>query len=321
MDQSVRAEPQEGFWRIVLDRADRLNAFDRSMHAALMAALDRAVADRSCRALVITGSGRAFCAGQDLAAVEGEADLGRLLAETWNPLVERLHGLPLPTVAAVNGVAAGAGVALALACDVVLAAKSARFFMAFAKLALVPDSGASWYLPRLVGPVRARALAMLGDPLAAEEAERLGLVLRSVEDERLLAEADAIAARLAAGPTAALVATRRLLLKSAEHDLASQLEEEARLQAELGRAPDYAEGVRAFLEKRPRALETARERSQASDRRGDRRGHVGRGSREPWPRHGTVGSGRGPRDARHAHHREHGQRSRHRPRRLHLHPR
>lgn len=251
MDQSVRAEPQDGFWRIVLDRADRLNAFDRSMHAALMAALDRAVADRSCRALVITGSGRAFCAGQDLAAVEGEADLGRLLAETWNPLVERLHGLPLPTVAAVNGVAAGAGVALALACDVVLAAKSARFFMAFAKLALVPDSGASWYLPRLVGPVRARALAMLGDPLAAEEAERLGLVLRSVEDERLLAEAEAIAARLALGPTAALVATRRLLLKSAEHDLASQLQEEARLQAELGRAPDYAEGVRAFLEKRP----------------------------------------------------------------------
>lgn len=251
MSEPVRVEPREGFWRIVLDRPDRLNAFDRPMHAALSAALDRCAADPACRAVLLTGSGRGFCAGQDLAAVEGEADLGRLLAETWNPLVRRLRAFPVPTVAAVNGTAAGAGVALALACDIVLAAKGARFFMAFAKLALVPDSGASWHLPRLLGPARARALAFLGDPLGAEDAERLGLLWRAVADETLDAEAEAVAARLARGPTAALLATRRLLDGAFERGFAEQLEEEARLQAELGRAPDYAEGVRAFLEKRP----------------------------------------------------------------------
>ncbi|MCX8101992.1 MAG: enoyl-CoA hydratase-related protein [Geminicoccaceae bacterium] len=251
MDEPVRVEPREGFWRLVLDRADRLNAFDRPMHGALAAALDRAAADRDCRAVLLTGAGRGFCAGQDLAAVEGEVDLGRLLAQTWNPLVRRLRELPVPTVAAVNGIAAGAGVALALACDLVLAAKSARFFMAFAKLALIPDAGASWHLPRLVGPARARALALLGDPLPAEEAERTGLIWRAVEDATLEAEAEAAAARLAQGPTAALVATRRLLEESWSRSLEEHLEEEARLQGELGRASDYAEGVRAFLEKRP----------------------------------------------------------------------
>lgn len=251
MSEPVRIEPREGFWRIVLDRADRLNAFDRPMHAALSAALDGAVADPSCRAVLITGAGRGFCAGQDLAAVEGERDLGRLLAETWNPLVRWLRELPVPTVAAVNGIAAGAGVALALACDLVLAARSARFFMAFSKLALVPDSGASWHLPRLLGPARARALALLGDPLSAEEAERAGLVWRAVEDEKLEAEAEAAASRLAQGPAAALVATRQLLDGSWQRSFAEQLEEEERLQRALGDAPDYAEGVRAFLEKRP----------------------------------------------------------------------
>ncbi len=251
MSEPVRVEPREGFWRIVLDRADRLNAFDRPMHAALSAALDRAVADPSCRAVLLTSTGRGFCAGQDLAAVEGERDLGRLLAETWNPLVRRLHELPVPTVAAVNGIAAGAGVALALACDLVLAARSARFFMAFSKLALVPDSGASWHLPHLLGPARARAIALLGDPLGAEEAERCGLLWRVVEDEKLQAEADAVAGRLAQGPTAALVATRQLLESGWQRSFAEQLEEEERLQRALGNAPDYAEGVRAFLEKRP----------------------------------------------------------------------
>ncbi len=250
MEVPVRVEPREGFWRIVLDRQDRLNAFDRTMHAALSAALERAAADRGCRAVLLTGAGRGFCAGQDLAAAEEESHLGRLLAETWNPLVRGLRELPVPTVAVVNGIAAGAGVALALACDLVLAARSARFFMAFAKLALVPDSGASWHLPRLVGPARARALALLGDPLSAEEAERFGLIWRAVEDEKLEGEAEAVARRLARGPTAALVATRRLLDAALARDFATQLEEEARMQGELGRAPDYAEGVRAFLEKR-----------------------------------------------------------------------
>lgn len=250
MDEPIRVEPCQGFWRIVLDRPDRLNAFDRPMHTALSAALDRAAADRDCRALLVTGAGRGFCAGQDLAAVADEADLGRLLAETWNPLVRRLRELPVPTVAAVNGIAAGAGVSLALACDLVLAARSARFFMAFAKLALIPDAGSSWHLPRLVGPARARALALLGDPLAAEEAERTGLIWRAVDDEKLSGEAEAVAMRLAQGPTAALVATRRLLDGSLSRDFDAQLEEEARMQGELGRAADYAEGVRAFLEKR-----------------------------------------------------------------------
>ncbi|MCL6608675.1 MAG: enoyl-CoA hydratase/isomerase family protein [Geminicoccaceae bacterium] len=251
MNEPVRVEPREGFWRIVLDRPERLNAFDRPMHAALATALDRAAAEKDCRAVLLTGAGRGFCAGQDLAAVEGEGDLGRLLAETWNPLVRRLRALPVPTVAAVNGIAAGAGVALALACDLVLAAKSARFFMAFAKLALVPDSGASWHLPRLIGPARARALALLGDPLSAEEAERFGLVWRAVEEEKLEAEAEAVAGRLAQGPTAALVATRHLLEGAWDRSFAEQLDEEERLQRELGHAPDYAEGVRAFREKRP----------------------------------------------------------------------
>jgi len=251
MSEPVRVEPREGFWRIVLDRPDRLNAFDRPMHAALAAALDRAAADKDCRAVLLTGAGRGFCAGQDLAAVEGERDLGRLLAETWNPLVRRLRELPVPTVAAVNGIAAGAGVALALACDLVLAAKGARFFMAFSKLALVPDSGASWHLPRLLGPARARALALLGDPLTAEEAERFGLVWRAVEDEKLESEAEAVAGRLARGPTAALVATRHLLEGAWDRSFVEQLGEEERLQRALGDAPDYAEGVRAFLEKRP----------------------------------------------------------------------
>lgn len=258
MADPVRIEPRQDYWRIVLDRPDRLNAFDRPMHAALRAALDRAEADKGCRALLLTGAGRGFCAGQDLAAVEGEADLGRLLAETWNPLVRRLRELAVPTVAAVNGIAAGAGVALALACDITLAAKSARFFMAFAKLALVPDSGASWHLPRLLGPARARALAFLGDPLPAEEAERAGLVWRAVEDEKLQSEADAVASRLAQGSTAALVATRQLLDGSWQRSFAEQLDEEERLQGALGRAGDYAEGVRAFLEKRsPRFGERA----------------------------------------------------------------
>ncbi len=250
MGEPVRVEQREGFWRVVLDRPDRLNAFDRPMHGALAEALQSATKAPDCRAVLLTGAGRGFCAGQDLPAVAAEGDLGRLLAETWNPLVRLLRELPVPTVAAVNGIAAGAGVALALACDIVLAARSARFFMAFAKLALVPDSGASWHLPRLVGPARARALALLGDPLAAEDAERWGLIWRAVEDSQIEAEAEAVAGRLAQGPTATLVATRRLLDDGLARAFADQLTEEARLQAELGRAADYAEGVRAFHEKR-----------------------------------------------------------------------
>ena len=159
MSETVLMERHPGWRRLVLNRPDRLNAFDAAMQAALAAALDEAEQDRSCRAVVLAGAGRAFSAGQDLDAVRGETDLGRVLEEGWNPLIRRLARLGVPTVAAVHGIAAGAGAALALACDIVLAARSARFLMAFARIGLVPDSGASWHLPRLIGPARARAVA------------------------------------------------------------------------------------------------------------------------------------------------------------------
>jgi len=250
MTETVLVERHPGWWRLVLNRPDRLNAFDASMQAALAAALDAAEADRSCRAVVLTGAGRAFSAGQDLDAVRGEADLGRVLEEGWNPLVRRLAGLAVPTVAAVNGIAAGAGAALALACDLALAARSARFLMAFARIGLIPDSGTTWHLPRLIGPARARAIAMLADPVTAAEAESWGMIWRVVEDDALASETASIAERLAAGPSAALVATRAALAAGATASFEAQLERERDLQREAGTHPDYAEGVAAFLAKR-----------------------------------------------------------------------
>jgi 2-(1,2-epoxy-1,2-dihydrophenyl)acetyl-CoA isomerase len=253
----VLVEVRSGGHRVVtLNRPDKLNSFNGAMHAALRAALDEAVADRGTRALVLTGAGRAFCAGQDLGdRVMGQGgaqgpDLGATLEATYNPLVRALRALPFPTVAAVNGVAAGAGANLALACDVVLAGRSARFVQAFAKIGLIPDSGGTWTLPRLVGPARALALTMLAEPVGAEQAESWGMIWKAVDDAALMAEAEALAARLAALPTAALVATRRAMDAAATQGLDAQLDLERDLQAELGRGDDYAEGVRAFLEKR-----------------------------------------------------------------------
>lgn len=258
MATAVLVEPQQGWWRLVLNRPDRLNAFDAGLQSALLAALDRAESDRSCRAVVLTGAGRAFSSGQDLEAVRGETDLGRILEEQWHPLIRRLCGLAVPTVAALNGIAAGAGVSVALACDVVVAARSSRLLLAFSKIGLVPDSGASWFLPRLIGAARARAMALLGDAVTAGEAESWGLIWKAVDDDKLPDEAAAIAQRLADGPTAALVATRAALAGSLTATLEAQLERERDLQRACGFHPDYAEGVAAFLQRRaPRFGERA----------------------------------------------------------------
>src|SRR5438874_3220034 len=222
------------------------------MAAALAAALDDAVADKTCRAILLTGAGRGFCAGQDLTEIIGAspADLDRLLAH-YHPLILKIRASPIPVVCAVNGVAAGAGANLALACDIVLAAKSASFVQAFARIGLVPDCGGTWFLPRLVGSARARALALLAEPLSADKAAEWGLIWRAVEDDLLTTEAHALAARLARAATVGLALTKQALEESAENSLDEQLDVERDLQEEAAESPDYAEGVRAFLDKRP----------------------------------------------------------------------
>ena len=239
---------------VTLHRPDRLNAFDEPMHVQLAQALDRIELDRAIRAVLLTGAGRAFCAGQDLAerhpAGEG-ADLGVTLDRLYNPLIRRLQRLERPVLCAVNGVAAGAGANLALACDIVLAARSASFIQAFCRLGLVPDSGGTFMLPRLVGPARAMGLALLGEPLPAEQAEAWGLIWRCVDDDLLMEEAHALAAHLATQPTRGLGLTKRALHASAGNRLDEQLDLERDLQREAGRTEDYHEGVAAFLQKRP----------------------------------------------------------------------
>jgi 2-(1,2-epoxy-1,2-dihydrophenyl)acetyl-CoA isomerase len=249
---SILIETHPGYRMITLNRPERLNALTVEMADALSAALTEAEADTSCRAIVLTGAGRAFCAGQDLTAIIDmpAADIGRLL-DQYNPLISKLRASSLPIVCAVNGVAAGAGANLALACDIVLAAKSASFVQAFARIGLIPDCGGTWFLPRLVGMARARALAMLAEPLPAEKAAEWGMIWQAVEDGRLMAEAQALAVRLAAGASAALALTKRALEESMANDLDYQLDFERNLQVEAAANPDRAEGVRAFLEKRP----------------------------------------------------------------------
>ena len=247
--EEVQVLRRQGWHLLTLNRPDRLNACNPAMHSALLAALEAAEADVTCRAVLLTGAGRGFCAGQDLEAVD--ADLGRTLDETYNPLVRKLRALPLPVVCAVNGVAAGAGANLALACDIVLAARSATFIQAFIKIGLVPDSGGSFFLPRLVGEARARALAMLGEAVTAERAEQWGMIWKCVDDAALLAEAEALTAGLAAQPTLALAQIKRMFAVSGDNDLDTQLDLERDLQREAGQSSDYAEGVRAFRAKRP----------------------------------------------------------------------
>ena len=250
---TVLVEKHAGYRQIILNRPDRMNALNIEMHAALMAALAEAEADPSCRALLVTGAGRGFCAGQDLGDVAVKAgeppDLKSLL-ERYNGLVRKLRGIAMPVVCALNGVAAGAGANLALACDIVLAAKSASFVQAFSRIGLIPDFGGTWVLPRLVGMARARALAILAEPLPAERAAEWGLIWRAIDDDKLMQEAHALAGRLAQQATIGIALTKRALDAAETNTLDAQLDLERDLQDEAGRTPDYAEGVRAFLEKR-----------------------------------------------------------------------
>ncbi len=250
----VLVEHRPGYQLITLNRPERLNAFNAAQHAALAAALAAAEADPDCRAVLLTGAGRGFCAGQDLAdrdPASGAPDLGHTLDTLYNPLVARLRALPKPVVCAVNGVAAGAGANIALACDIVLAARSARFIQAFAAIGLIPDSGGTWWLTRFLGEARAKALAMTAEPIGAETAAAWGLIWRAVDDDALLDEAAALAAKLAAGPTQAYARIKQAIHAAEQNTLSAQLDLERDLQREAGRTDDYREGVRAFLEKRP----------------------------------------------------------------------
>jgi 2-(1,2-epoxy-1,2-dihydrophenyl)acetyl-CoA isomerase len=241
--------------RLTLNRPERLNSFNAAMHEEVRHALAQVVAD-GARVLVLSGAGRGFCAGQDLgdrAVAPGAkgADLGESVERNYKPLVLTLRSLPMPVVAAVNGVAAGAGASIALACDIVIAARSAAFVQAFCRLGLVPDSGATWFLPRLVGNARAIGLSLLGDKLPAEQAADWGLIWRCVDDAEFGQAVDKLAAELALAPTLGLVRTRQAIQGAWQHSLAEQLNVERDFQRELGWSSDYAEGVAAFTEKRP----------------------------------------------------------------------
>ncbi len=249
----------DGVARLTLNRPDRLNSFTVAMHGEVSDALTQIEGNGSVRTLLITGAGRGFCAGQDLAdravAPGSEAvDLGQSVELYYNPLIRRLVALPMPVVCAVNGVAAGAGANIALACDVVLAAKSAKFIQSFANIGLVPDSGGSWVLPRLVGQARALGLALTGEPLSAETAAEWGLIWKAVDDDALAGTADALVARFAAAPTAGLAATKKLIRGSWLNSLDAELDIQRDTMRQLGTTHDYQEGVSAFLAKRQPAF-------------------------------------------------------------------
>jgi 2-(1,2-epoxy-1,2-dihydrophenyl)acetyl-CoA isomerase len=249
----LRVETAEGIATVTLDRPDALNALTIPLKEALIAAFTSLAADRQVRAIVLTGAGRAFCAGQDLKErLDPDAPpLDVELRERYNPLVRAIRGAPQPVIAAVNGVAAGAGASLAFACDLRIAADSARFVLAFGQIGLIPDTGATWTLQRLVGASKAAEIALLNEPVAADEAARIGLVSRVVPAAALAAEAHAIAVRLAALSSGALARTKRALQAAATSSFEEALELEATLQGEAGGHPDHAEGIAAFVEKRP----------------------------------------------------------------------
>jgi len=249
--ETIDFKLEAGIARLTLNRPDRLNSFTVQMHEEVADALGRL---EGARTLILTGAGRGFCAGQDLndrAVAPGEAvDLGESVEQRYNPLIRTLTGLPMPVIARVNGVAAGAGANIALACDIVIAAKSAKFIQSFAQIGLIPDSGGTWVLPRLVGQARALGLALTGEPLGAEQAADWGLIWKAVEDEKLDEEVDALAARFASGPTRGLARIKQMLRESWGHSLDEELDRQRDAMRELGYSDDYREGVAAFMEKR-----------------------------------------------------------------------
>jgi 2-(1,2-epoxy-1,2-dihydrophenyl)acetyl-CoA isomerase len=253
MVDGLRVEVDGPVAIVTLDRPEALNALTVPVKVALREALESIAVDRAVRAVILTGAGRAFCAGQDLAEREGPdaAPLEVEVRERYNPIVRALRSMPQPVIAAVNGVAAGAGASLAFACDLRIAAEGARFVLAFGRIGLVPDSGASWFLPRLVGAARAAELALVGDPVTAEDALRIGLVSRVVPGATLLDEARAMADQVAANAPGAAALTKRLLADAWTTDLETALEAEATAQGTAGATDDHAEGLAAFREKRP----------------------------------------------------------------------
>ena len=254
MSETVLVETHGDWLQITLNRPDKLNCLNKSMHLALRAALQQAH-DQAARAVLITGAGRGFCAGQDLGdrrpgTSDWPPDLQQTLNDYFNPNIKLITSLPAPVICAVNGVAAGAGMSIALACDMVLAADSASFIQSFSKIGLVPDAGSSWILPRRVGMARAMGLALTATPLSAADAEAWGLIWKRYEDDALLQAARAMAEQLASGPTAAFASTKMLMQRAATADIETQLDHEARAQKLCATSTDYTEGVRAFLEKR-----------------------------------------------------------------------
>lgn len=254
--ETITLEKQDGVARLTLNRPDKLNSFNVQMHQELQTALDDIATDGETRAVLLTGSGRGFCAGQDLgdravSADDERPDLGMSVEKFYNPLIRRLTNLPMPVICAMNGVAAGAGASVVMACDIVLAARSSSFILSFAKVGLVPDSGSSWHFARAIGLPRAKALAMLGNKLPAEQAEQWGLIYQVVDNEVLMAEADKLACYLATQPTEALGKIKKLVHTSFDYSLNEQLERERADMQYLGRSDDYREGVSAFMEKRP----------------------------------------------------------------------
>jgi 2-(1,2-epoxy-1,2-dihydrophenyl)acetyl-CoA isomerase len=261
MANPVICEIKDGVARITLNRPDKLNSFTSELHAELRAEMDKVEATPGLKCVVITGAGRAFCAGQDLnervrAPGQAPTDIGETLGRDLIPLVQRIRALPAPVIAAVNGVAAGAGASLALACDLVVAGRSAKFSFGFSRIGLIPDGAATWTLPRLVGPARAAGLALTGEAVAAEDAAAWGMIWSCVADGALSAEVDRLVEQFAKASTAALAATKAALQLSWANDLDAQLELERRVQQDRGFSADYAEGVAAFIERRPPRFES-----------------------------------------------------------------
>ncbi|MCB8836375.1 2-(1,2-epoxy-1,2-dihydrophenyl)acetyl-CoA isomerase PaaG [Aurantimonas sp. VKM B-3413] len=254
-EEPLLRETSEGVLTLTLNRPDKLNAFTPDMHRALHVALGDAAEDAAIRAVLLTGAGRGFCAGQDLGdrnpdAADGPPDLGETIETFYNPLIRAIRSLAKPVVCAVNGVAAGAGANIALACDIVLAAEGAKFVQSFSKLGLVPDSGGTWMLARLIGEARAKALFLTAEPITASQAAEWGLIWRAVPDAELMVEARQLAEKLAAGPTFGLGLIKQAVHASADQSLDASLDLERDLQRRAGRSADYAEGVRAFLQRR-----------------------------------------------------------------------